>query len=104
MAARFELTDDYLTIVRNKIKDDIAYARVLIEDSWSNVNVSSKRILADGRVEIKFIMNKSASNSITIANQMQLCMADGTIIGTYNVVVECKIGTLFTVRFNTLQV
>lgn len=103
MATKFELNNAYLNVLRDKIKDDISYARVRFATTWYNVNVSSVRVLSDGRVECKFIMNRSASASTTVASEMKLCMADGTEIGTYKVAVECKVGTLFTVRFNVFQ-
>lgn len=56
----------YLNAKRNDIKNDIAYARYKVGSTWYKTNIVDASILADGRVEVRFVVDHTVSGNITV--------------------------------------
>lgn len=67
--ANFTMDSAYLLTISQKIKDDLSYMEVLYDSTWYRLDLASKRVLANGKVEAIAISNISATN---LAPQLKL--------------------------------
>ena len=56
----------YLAKKREAVRDDVSYARYKVGNAWYTAAIQSSTILADGRIEITFLIDHTVSGNITV--------------------------------------
>lgn len=62
----FTLDAEFLAGYREKIKNDIAYARYRVGDSWYRGEIQKAEVLDGGVVEAAFLIDHTVSGNITV--------------------------------------
>ena len=84
MADILTYDSDYLMKNRQRIMDDVAYARYKVGDTWYQAAIERTTILPDGRVEVIFMIDHTVSGNITVT-EIELYDRDGGRIGSRTV-------------------
>jgi hypothetical protein len=106
MADVLTLDAAYLSSKREKIKNDISYARYKVGSNWYNSKIEDAKVLTDGRVEVTFIIDHTVSGNITVTN-IELYDHNGVRIGSKPVNIQredATEGILYVCRFRIFQV
>lgn len=106
MADVFTLDNAWLTVNRGKIKQDIAYARYKVGNTWYRADINSVNILADGRIEATFLIDHTVVGNITVTG-VELYNPNGVRIGSKTVSItraDATEGILYVCRFSLFQV
>lgn len=96
----------YLAKNRNRIKDDIAYARYKVGSTWYQANIENAAVLPDGRVEISFEIDHTVTGNITVTG-IELYDHNGQRIGSRAVSItrqDATEGILYVCRLSLFQV
>jgi hypothetical protein len=106
MANVFTLDSAYLNKKREDIKDDFGYARYKVGSTWYQAAIQSASVLADGRVEVQFLIDHTVSGNITVTG-VELYDHNGVRIGGRTVSItraDATEGILYACRFKLFQV
>ncbi len=60
------LTNAALYSLRNHLKESIAYAQYKAGDKYYRTDIQTAEVLADGRIEITFIIDHTVPGNITV--------------------------------------
>lgn len=96
----------YLNAKRQEIKNDIAYARYKVGSTWYKTSIVDATILADGRVEIRFVVDHTVSGNITVT-AIELYDHGGTRVASKTVSItrqDVQEGILYACRLALFQV
>ena len=96
----------YLTKNRNRIKEDVAYARYRVGSTWYQAQIESATVLPDGRVEVTFEIDHTVTGNITVTG-IELYDHNGTRIGSRAVSItrqDATEGILYVCRLSLFQV
>lgn len=96
----------YLDEKRNDMKNDVAYARYKVGNSWYQTAIESASILADGRIEVTFIIDHTVSGNITVTG-VELYNHNGTRIASKTVSItraDAVEGIMYVCRLSLFQV
>ena len=76
----FTLDSAWLVYKRSQIKDEIARARYKVGNTWHDATIEGVTVLADGRIEVEFIIDHTVAGNITVT-AVELYNRYGTRIG-----------------------
>ena len=96
----------YLNKNRNRMKEDIAYARYKVGSTWYQAQIESAAVLSDGRVEVKFEIDHTVTGNITVTG-IELYDHNDTRIGSRTVSItrqDATEGILYVCRLSLFQV
>lgn len=96
----------YLNKNRNRMKEDVAYARYKVGNTWHQANIESATVLPDGRVEVTFIIDHTVTGNITVTG-IELYDHNGIRIGSRTVSItrqDAVEGILYVCRLSLFQV
>lgn len=102
----FTLDSDYLTRIRNRVKNEIRYAEYQVSGTWHRVDIQTAQILSDGRVEVVFVIDHTIAGNITVTG-VRLYDFNGELIGSKTTSItreDATEGISYTVRFKIIQV
>ena len=107
MAANvFTLDSAYLAKKRAEIKREIAYARYKVGNTWHRARIEDADVLADGRVEVTFLIDHTVSGNITVTG-VELYDHNGVRVGGKSVSItraDATEGILYVCRLRLFQV
>lgn len=106
MANVFTLDSAYLAEKRADIKNDIAYARYKVGNTWYQAAIQSAQVRDDGRVEVKFLIDHTVSGNITVTS-VELYDHNSVRIGSRAVSItraDATEGILYVCRFSLFQI
>ena len=106
MANVFTLDSAYLATKRTAMKNDPRYARYKVGSSWYTAEIQSSNVLANGRVEVTFLIDHTVAGNITVT-AVELYDRNGVRIGSKTVSIQradATEGILYVCRFSLFQV
>ena len=107
MAANvFTLDSGYLTRKKTQMKNEIRYAEYKVGGTWHRTDIQSATILADGRVEVVFVIDHTIAGNITVTG-VRLLDRNGDLIGSKTTSItraDATEGISYACRFRLFQV
>lgn len=101
----FTLDSSYLSRKRTQIMREIRYAEYKVGSTWYRTDIQTSQILADGRVEVVFVIDHTIAGNITVTG-VRLYDANGDKIGEKTTSItraDATEGIAYTVRFKLFQ-
>ena len=98
------LTDKAMTALRLYLKESFASARYKLNDVWYIAPIENAAILADGRVDVSFVMDWRAGNGIV--TEVQLLNKTGEVWAEMETSITRKDaaeGILYQFRFSITE-
>ena len=102
----FTLDSGYLTRKKQQMIHEIRYAEYKVGSTWHRTDIQSAQILADGRVEVVFIIDHTITGNITVTG-VRLLDHNGSLIGSKSTSItraDATEGISYTCRFRLFQV
>lgn len=106
MADVFTLDAGYLKSLRERIASDMTYARYQVKGTWYKTQIESAKVLDDGRIEVRFLIDHTVSGDITITG-IELYDRDSRRVASRTVSIQRKDATegiIYVCRFTLFQV
>lgn len=102
----FTLDSAYLLRKKTQIMNEIRYAEYKVGNTWYRTDIQTKQILADGRIEVVFVIDNTVTGNITVTGA-RLYDKNGDLIGSKTTSItreDATEGISYTVRFGVFQV
>lgn len=102
----FTLDSEFIGRQKRRIMQSIQFAEYQVNGTWHDADIQSKQILADGRIEVVFVIDHSVTGNITVTG-VRLRDMNGDLIGSRNVDItraDVTEGISYAVRFQVFQV
>jgi hypothetical protein len=102
----FTLDSGYLTRKKQQLMNEIRYAEYKVGSTWHRTDIQTKKILADGRVEVVFVIDHTIAGNITVTG-VRLLDYNGYLVGSKNTSItraDATEGISYTCRFRLFQV
>lgn len=102
----FTLDAGYLTRKKQQMINEIRYAEYKVGSTWHRTDIQSAQILADGRVEVVFIIDHTIAGNITVTG-VRLLDLNGSLVGSKSTSItraDATEGISYTCRFKLFQV
>ena len=100
------LTQAALNNMRNHLRYTIGYAQYKVDGVYYRADIQNTQVLADGRVEITFLINHTAPGSITIT-EVQLYDQNGVLFASKPeqiTRISTQEGILYRFRFTITEI
>ena len=102
----FTLDSGYLLRKKTQMMNEIRYAEYKVGSTWYRTDIQTAQILADGRVEVVFVIDHTIAGSITITG-VRLYDRNGELVGSKDTSItraDATEGISYTCRFRLFQV
>ena len=102
----FTLDSGYLTRKKQQLMSEIRYAEYKVCNTWHRTDIQTSQILADGRVEVVFVIDHTIAGNITVTG-VRLLDYNGNLVGSKTTSItraDATEGISYTCRFRLFQV
>ena len=102
----FTLDSGYLTRKKQQLMSEIRYAEYKVGNPWHRTDIQTSQILADGRVEVVFVIDHTIAGNITVTG-VRLLDYNGNLVGSKTTSItreDATEGISYTCRFRLFQV